>query len=156
MDWEQQVAQVWAGDVDAPGFVDRMAALAEICPAGDGSGLFELAGAHDSTGHPEEAVPRYEEALRRGLTGVRRREAAVQLASSYRNLGRPADGAQLLRAELERTSDDLDDAVRAFLALCLADAGREREALGVALGALAPHVPRYRRSLAAYAEELAR
>lgn len=41
--------------------------------------------------------------------------------------------------------------VSAFLALGLADTGREREALAVALAALAPHLPRYQRSLANYA-----
>ena len=44
--------------------------------------------------------------------------------------------------------------MRAFLALALADVGREREALGLALGALSRHLPRYQRSLAAYARSL--
>jgi hypothetical protein len=44
--------------------------------------------------------------------------------------------------------------VRAFLALALVDAGREREAVAHALTALAPHLPRYQRSLANYAREL--
>lgn len=147
------MAALWAQD-DEHRLVDRMTALAAECPTGDGAGVFELAGAYDSTGSPAEAVSRYEEALQLGLTGTRRRQATVQLASSLRNLGRPADGAALLDAELGQPSDDLDDAVRGFLALCLADAGREREALGVALGALAPHLTRYRRSLTAYAAEL--
>ncbi len=47
-------------------------------------------------------------------------------------------------------SDELDDAVRATLALCLANLGREREGLSLVLGALAPHLPRYRRSMAEY------
>ena len=47
-----------------------------------------------------------------------------------------------------------DDAVSAFLALALVDTGREREAVSLALGALAPHLPRYQRSLANYADEL--
>jgi hypothetical protein len=34
------------------------------------------------------------------------------------------------------------------------DTGREREAVSVALTALAPHLPRYQRSLANYAREL--
>ncbi len=51
-------------------------------------------------------------------------------------------------------SDELDDAVVATLALALADSGREREAAGLAIGALARHLPRYNRSMAAYAEEL--
>jgi len=48
----------------------------------------------------------------------------------------------------------LDDAVRAFLALALTDVGREREAVSLALGALAPHLPRYQRSLGNYARAL--
>jgi hypothetical protein len=40
------------------------------------------------------------------------------------------------------------------LALCLVDAGREREAVSVAVGALAPHLPRYQRSMANYARLL--
>jgi hypothetical protein len=51
-------------------------------------------------------------------------------------------------------SDDLDDAVRAFLALALTSAGREREAGSVVLAGLAPHLTRYNRSLAAYAKAL--
>lgn len=149
------MAQLWAGDVDAPDFVERAAAVAQACPYDDGSGLFELAGAHDSTGSPAEAVPRYREALARGLTGVRRRRATIQLASSLRNLGDPAAGVALLEPELA-VDDELSAAVRGFLALCLADTGRERAALGLALGALAPTQPRYQRSLAAYAEALVR
>jgi hypothetical protein len=61
----------------------------------------------------------------------------------------------LLRAELDAGPDELDDAVRAFLALALVDTGREREAVALALAALAPHLPRYQRSLAAYARLLA-
>ena len=61
----------------------------------------------------------------------------------------------LLTAELEAGSDELDDAVRAFLALALTSVGREREAVALALTALAAHLPRYNRSLAAYASELA-
>ncbi|WP_207508222.1 tetratricopeptide repeat protein [Klenkia brasiliensis] len=155
MDWDQQVAQLWAGDVEGPGFVERAEAVASACPYGDGSGLFELAGAHDSTGAPAEAVPRYREALARGLTGVRRRRATIQLASSLRNLGDPAAGVALLEPELA-VDDELSAAVRGFLALCLADTGREREALGLALGALASTLPRYQRSMAAYAGELTR
>jgi hypothetical protein len=40
------------------------------------------------------------------------------------------------------------------LALALADVGREREAVSVAVAALAPHLPRYQRSMANYARLL--
>ena len=56
------------------------------------------------------------------------------------------------KAERERASDHLDDAVSAFLALALVDTGREREAVSLALTALSRHVTRYRRSLANYAQ----
>ena len=49
--------------------------------------------------------------------------------------------------EREQSSDRLDDAVSGFLALALGDSGREREAVSIALRALAPHLPRYQRSL---------
>ena len=77
--------------------------------------------------------------------------AVIQLASSLRNLGQPDDSVALLTTELGAGSDHLDDAVRAFLALALVDTGRDREAVSLALGALAPHLPRYQRSLANYA-----
>jgi hypothetical protein len=76
------------------------------------------------------------------------------MASSLRNLGDPQRSVELLRAERERGSDELDDAVIATLALALADTGREREAAGLAIGALARHLPRYNRSMANYAHEL--
>ncbi|PRY37949.1 tetratricopeptide repeat protein [Umezawaea tangerina] len=57
-------------------------------------------------------------------------------------------------AKLEQRPDDLDDAVRAFLALALTGVGREREGVAMALTALAPHLTRYNRSLAAYAGAL--
>ncbi len=99
-------------------------------------------------------MPLYREALERGLSGSRRREAVVQLASSLRNLGQASESVELLSAELETGSDQLDDAVRGFLALALVDVGREREAAAIALGALAPHLPRYQRSLANYSRLL--
>jgi hypothetical protein len=119
---------------------------------------FERACAFDSTGQPDRAVPLYRSALAAGLTGLRRRRAVIQLASSLRNLGSAQDSVALLSAELaapvEGEAAALDDAVRAFLALALVDVGREREAVSLALGSLAPHLPRYQRSLGAYARAL--
>jgi hypothetical protein len=115
---------------------------------------FERASAQDSTGHSDLAVPLYQEALARHLDGIRRRRAVIQLASSLRNLGRAQESVELLTAERVPGSDGLDDAVDAFLALALADTGREREAASIALAALAPHLPRYQRSVANYARLL--
>lgn len=156
-DWEQRLALVWASIDDVPEdeFLAAMETLVAELPEDDPLGPFELASALDSTGHPDLAVVRYRQALGLGLSGQRRRRAAIQLASSLRNLGEAEQSVALLTAELEAESDDLADAVRAFLALALTSAGRDREAVSVALTALAPHLTRYNRSVAAYAGQLA-
>lgn len=155
-EWEQRLAEAWASldDSDEEGFRARIDELAAELPAGSAIAAFERASAFDSTGLSDEAVPLYRQALDAGLTGERRRRAVIQLASSLRNLGRPEESVALLTDELDAEPGALDDAVRAFLALALVDTGREREAVSLALGALAPHLPRYQRSLANYARAL--
>ena len=152
---EKRIAAAWDsmdsyGEEEFRGLIDSLVADAPAHGA-----AFERACVRDSTGHPDEAVPLYRAALAAGLTGLRRRRATIQLASSLRNLGEVEESVALLSAELSAAVDGeaatLDDAVRAFLALALVDAGREREAASLALGALAPHLPRYQRSLGAYA-----
>lgn len=161
-DWEDRTAAAWAAFDEYPeeraaefrALIDGLVAeLPEDSPLGP----FERACAWDSTGHSDKAVPLYREALARGLGDVSRykaRRARIQLSSSLRNTGAPEEGVKLLEPELEGPSDELDDAVRACLALCLADLGREREGLSLVLGALAPHLPRYQRSMANYARLL--
>ena len=155
-EWEQRLADLWTTLDDRPEdeFVAAIDELTGELPDDEGAGPFERAAARDSTGHSDLAVPLYRQALDRGLGGERRRRAVIQLASSLRNLGEVATSVELLEAELTRTSDGLDDAVRAFLALALVDSGREREAVSHALTALAPHLPRYQRSTANYARAL--
>ena len=154
--WEQRLAELWTTLDDRPEqeFLAAIDQLTAELPDDDGAGVFERAAARDSTGHSDLAVPLYRQALDLGLTGERRRRAVIQLASSLRNTGDVATSVELLEAELARTSDALDDAVRAFLALALVDSGREREAVSHALLALAPHLPRYQRSTASYARAL--
>lgn len=147
---EDRLAELWEALDQLPEseFHRRMDEVcADLPPA---VSAFERAAAQDSTGHSDLAVPLYQEALRLGVTGERRRRAVIQMASSLRNLGRPEESVALLTEERARTSDHLDDAVAGFLALALADVGREREGLRLALQALAPHLPRYQRSLANY------
>jgi tetratricopeptide (TPR) repeat protein len=155
-DWEERVAALWAtlDDQDPDDFLAQVQELTAERPPGDAIALFELACANDSTGHPEQAAPLYREALAAGLSGSRRRRAVIQQASTLRRLGRFPESIALLNAERGRPADELDDAVAATLALALTDAGRTREAVGVALGALAPHLPRYNRSMARDAEDL--
>jgi Tetratrico peptide repeat len=151
--WEQRVAELWkAIDAFEPEeFRTRLDSLVAELPAGSAIGLFERGAAQDSTGHPDLAVPLYRDALRAGLAGTRRRRAVIQMASSLRNLGDASRAADLLRVELDEASDELDGAVRAFLALALVDLGREREAVALSLTALSHYLPRYNRSLARYA-----
>lgn len=155
-EWEARSAELWASIdcLEPKSFRERVGILTSELPAGHAVALFELACANDSTGLPDQAVPLYRQALAAGLSGERRRRAIIQMASSLRNLGQAEESVALLTAERERESDRLDDAVTAFLALALADMGRERESASLALEALAPHLPRYNRSLTNYARSL--
>jgi hypothetical protein len=155
-DWEQRVAEAWAAieSYTEDDFVRLIGGLADELPAGSAVGAFERACAWDSTGHSDLAVPLYRQALETGLTGIRRRRAVIQMSSSLRNIGRADESVVLLTAEREAGHDELDDAVAATLALALTDVGREREAVSVAVAALAPHLPRYQRSMANYARLL--
>ena len=154
--WERRIAEAWATFDSRSDDENRASieALAEELPADSAVASFERACVFDSTGRSDLAVPLYREALERGLTTARRRRAVIQLASSLRNVGHAEESVALLTAELDAEPDELDGAVRAFLALALADLGREREAVAHAITALAPHLPRYQRSLANYAEDL--
>lgn len=158
-DWEDRVTAAWASFDDYPEeraqeFRDLIDKLVAELPEGSPLGPFEQACAWDSTGHSDRAVPLYREALARGLDGYKGRRARIQLSSSLRNTGRAEEGVALLTPELDAPSDELDDAVRACLALCLSSLGRDREGLSLVLGALAPHLPRYQRSMANYARLL--
>ncbi len=154
--WERRVTELWAAiDGHEPAaFVEKMRELTGERPPGDAIAAFELASANDSVGYGDAAVPLYRSALEGGLPAGLRRRAVIQLASTLRNLGELEESLAYLRAERGAGSDDLDDAVVAFLALALVDAGREKEAASLALTALSRHLPRYNRSLANYAREL--
>jgi tetratricopeptide (TPR) repeat protein len=154
--YDRRSEELWASidDYDAEAFRAKIDELVAELPADSAVAAFERACAFDSTGHPDRAVPLYRQALERDLDGERRRRAVIQLASSLRNLDQIAESVDLLAAERDQPTDRLDDAVSAFLALALVDSGREREAVSVALAALAPHLPRYQRSVANYAQAL--
>ncbi|MGZ3497656.1 MAG: tetratricopeptide repeat protein [Vulcanimicrobiaceae bacterium] len=92
-DWEKRILDLWAAmdDHDEKEFVALVDSLATELPPGSAIGLFERAGARDSTGHPDLAVPSYKAALDAGWVGERRRRAIIQMASSLRNLGNPQE-----------------------------------------------------------------
>ena len=155
--WEDRVAKLWSGfdEESEEEFLLKLGRLIAELPPEDSRALFERACGHDSTGNSAAAVPLYRQALVAGLTGLRRRRAVIQLASSLRNVGQAEESVKLLTAERKMGSDELNDAVAAFLALSLAEVGQERKALSIALTALGPHLARYNRSLANYAADLA-
>lgn len=161
-DWEARVAALWErlDDMDRDAFVAAMRDLAAERDPEDPVALFEVGGAHDSTGYTEAAVGYYERAVAAGLGGVRRRRVAIQTASSLRETGRPEQALELITAEKARGRDEdesaagYDDALAMCEALTLAKLGRDREGLAVALIALAPHLPRYQRSTVNYARGL--
>ncbi|WP_439679109.1 tetratricopeptide repeat protein [Embleya sp. MST-111070] len=154
--WTRRMDDLWA-DFDAhqpDDFVAAVRALVDERPDDDAVAAYWMGSAYDSTGYEAEAAPHYRRAFALGLPEDMRRPATIQFASTLRNLGELAESVALLTAEREAGSDRLDDALAAFLALSLVDSGREREALGLALGALAPHLPRYTRSVTNYARAL--
>jgi tetratricopeptide (TPR) repeat protein len=152
--WEADVAALWADDVADDALVARMRALAAAAPH-PALGAFELGGAFDSTGHEAEADEQYAAATAAGLGAVdpgRAAQLVVQHASTLRNLGRVEEAIAMLRQAPEHPSTGA--APRVFLALALHSAGRGDEALRVAVEALAPTLPRYHRSVRAYARAL--
>jgi tetratricopeptide (TPR) repeat protein len=163
-DWQVRVDRLWAdvdaGTLDGPELVARADALAEERPADDAAALFERACARDTAGLEAEAEQFYRRALATGaLDPYRQARASLQLGSTLRILGRLAESAELIEAQLARYADPshdraLFDETRAILALTRHAQGRPSEAAALALLALAPHLSRYRRSVAGNAEEI--
>ncbi|KQP01591.1 tetratricopeptide repeat protein [Leifsonia sp. Leaf264] len=158
-DWEQGIRAFWEtfdaappeSDEEADPLVARLDALAAECPTADGRAEFERGCIRDSTGRTAEAVGHYEAGLAAGLAPVRHARTLVQMASSRRVLGDP-DAALAIIADADPHA--LGGAPSAVRALILHDLGRSDEALRVAIEALVPHLPRYRRSMANYARLL--
>lgn len=156
-DWRQRVDAVWAAADQAgeAATVEAIEALVAERAAADPVALFEAAGARDFAGREAEAEPLYRSALANGLAEPERGQAIIQLASTLRNLDRPGESLALLRDFLlAEPEHPLADAARAFAALALFDDGLHADALRQALDALAPHLPRYQRSVEAYAAAL--
>jgi hypothetical protein len=150
------MAAVWAeaDRLDDAELVRRIDAIAAEHPD-DALALFERGGARDSTGDEAGAEQFYRSALAAGLPDDERAQCVIQLASTVRNLGRPGESVELLRAEFEgRPDSPYADAAVAFAALALVDLERPVEAVAALLHALTPHLPRYHRSVPAYADAL--
>lgn len=156
-DWQERIDNVWDdATLTEEEVIERIDALASERPEDDPVALFERAGARDSAGLEAEAEVLYRRALDGGLDDERRTRATIQLASTIRNLGKIDEARALLRAEYAREPrGPLHDAAAAFYALTLVSAGEAERAASIALETLAPHLPRYTRSVTGYAREIA-
>lgn len=157
--WEERIDEVWAdasGEEVGDEIIARIDALAAERGSDDARAVFERAGARDSAGREAEAVELYRRALSLGLDEEHRPQCVIQLASSLRNVGEFDEALAVIRAEESRSPDGpYRDAIATVHALILASAGRPAHGLSVALLALVPHLPRYNRSMTAYAHEIA-
>jgi len=154
--WENQLQGIWLqlGTISNEEFIHQIKNHTELLTDSQAIADFEKACAFDSTGYEKEAEPLYRSALDHGLTGLRRRRARIQLASTLRNNGKIEESIDILREEKANYSDELNDAVDSFLALSLSSAGEYKEALSLTLKAISKHLPRYNNSLSRYAENL--
>lgn len=152
--WHDRVASLWAAaeELDPAALRSEMVGLIAEREEGDPEALFEAASVEDFLGQETAAIPLYRAALSAGLSGIRRTEATIQLASSLRNVGDSSGAIALLRGVPEE--DPLAPSARAFLALALHDDDKPTPALRRVLADLAPTLPAYGRSVAAYAAEL--
>ena len=152
--WETSVTDLWGrfDSLDRASGVAAMRELVAACPATDGRAAFELAGMYDSMGFEDEAGAEYERALELGLEEARHAQLAVQYGSTLRNLGRLDEAIAVLQAAPVHASTG--SAPRIVLALALHSAGRQDEALQVALDAQIDALPGYQRSMRRYASAL--
>lgn len=118
--------------------------------------LFALGGFLDSSGRPDEAVPRYERALALTPDAPWARYAHLQLASSYRNLGRLDDAYRLLERAVRVFPELL--ALGVFRAFVAYDQGEYRRAVqtlvDVLLVAAPDAVKPYERATRMYKDDL--
>ncbi|MEY8761863.1 tetratricopeptide repeat protein [Chryseobacterium tongliaoense] len=156
--WEEELKTIWdqLGKISDDDFIEKIKLHTEKISDGQPNAIadFERACAYDSTGFEEKAEPLYRSALHSGLTGLRRRRARIQLASTLRNNGKVHESIEILREEKENYSDELDDAVNAFLALSLSSIDQDKEALSLVLMSLSNHLPRYNKSVYNYSKKI--
>lgn len=153
--WDERIDYVWNSTDERSDSetVSLIRALASERPKNDAAALYERASAHDFADEESAAEKLYRAALDAGLDAYRRPRAVIQLASTLRNLGRPAEAIELLRSE-KADADGLDDARTSFLALALVDLGRADEAAVLALTALSRTLPEYGGAISRYAAAL--
>jgi tetratricopeptide (TPR) repeat protein len=156
--WEEELKAIWdqLGKISNEDFIEKIKIHTHKISENKPNAIsdFEKACAYDSTGFEKNAEPLYRSALGLGLIGLRRRRARIQLASTLRNNGKIQESIEILKEEKENYSDELDDAVNAFLALSLSSIGNDKEALSLVLMSLSVHLPRYNKSVYNYSKAL--
>ena len=154
--WRERVDALWAS-ADTIGDEALLAGMTDLAAErpDDAEALAELGGAHDSTGHEAEAATCYQRAFAAGLAEPSLSQVTIQHASTLRNLGRHDESITLLREHFgARPDHELASAASVFIALALATGGRERDAVVELIRTIEPTLPRYNRSVAAYADAL--
>lgn len=118
---------------------------------------YELACNYDPQGLESDAIPHYERALTLGLEGAVRRNALLQLGSSYRCVEQYTDAIRTL----ERGRDEFPEANEfgVFLAMVMHNVGDHARAMELLLKHIAEHTSdhetaRFKRAIFYYAEHL--
>ena len=118
---------------------------------------YQCAWVHDRMGLEREAIPLYERAIERGLSGADLEGAVLSLGSSYRAVGNRAKAAEVLRGGVARFPQNR--AMQVFLAMAFHDLDEHDQAVGLLLRNLAetssdPEISAYRKALFFYADRL--
>jgi hypothetical protein len=109
---------------------------------------------HDRAGREADAIADYRDALAQGLEAEDEAAALLGLGSSLRNVGQAAESVALLTDAAKRFPDHVG--LRAFLVLALWSAGRPRDAVVEAIGALIAdgRAGRYEQPIRRYLDDL--
>lgn len=118
---------------------------------------YQCAWVYDRMGREREAIPLYERAIERGLSGGDLEGAILSLGSSYRAVGNYAKAAEVLRGGVARFPQNR--AMQVFLAMALHNVGEHEWAMEILLRNLAetssdPEILAYKEALSFYANHL--
>jgi predicted Zn-dependent protease len=118
---------------------------------------YQCAWVHDRMGLEREAIPFYERAIERGLSGGDLEGAILSLGSSYRAVGTPAKAAEVLRGGVARFPRNR--AMQVFFAMALHDLDENVQAMEILLRNVAetssdPEIASYKEAISYYASRL--
>lgn len=118
---------------------------------------YQCAWVHDRMGRGLEAIPLYERAIERGLSGGDLEGAILSLGSSYRAVGNPAKAAEVLQGGVARFAQNR--AMQVFLAMALHNLDEHAQAMEILLRNLAetssdPEIASYKDAISFYASRL--